>query len=237
MSRLPVSRTHDGSGPSQFLFETTCVLIAYGLVIAHVVRLFGHAASFHWSAVLAVAFAWPCADFMSGLVHWLADTWGREDFPVLGPRFLKPFRVHHVTPTSFVECGFMDTNGDTALIGIPFLLSIFAWPLGTTWGFTAASFLLAFCAFALPTNQIHQWAHTLNPPRFVTLLQRLRLILPPKSHQYHHVGTHDGNYCITSGCCNQILERIQFFRTLEWIVESWTGFKPRSDGTSNLEQN
>jgi len=57
---------------------------------------------------------------MSGLVHWLADTWGSEELPIVGPRFLRPFRVHHVTPTSFVECTFMDTNGDTALIGIPF---------------------------------------------------------------------------------------------------------------------
>lgn len=156
-------------------------------------------------------------------------TWGREDFPILSPRFLKPFRGHHVTPTSFVEWGFMNTNGDTALIGIPFLLSIFLWPLDSNVGFVMASFQLAFCVLALPTNQIHQWARSPKPPKIVTILQRLRLILPPSSHQLHHAGTHDRDYCITSGCCNRILERIQFFRTLESMVEQFTGFKPRSD--------
>jgi ubiquitin-conjugating enzyme E2 variant len=128
VSSSPVDRMHDGSGTSLYLFETACVLTAYGLVIVHAVRLFQHIEWFHWAAVVAVLVAWPCADLMSGIVHWLADTWGREDFPIVGPRFLKPFRVHHVTPTSFVECGFMDTNGDTALIGLPILLSIFLWP-------------------------------------------------------------------------------------------------------------
>jgi plasmanylethanolamine desaturase len=229
MSKSPVDRTHDGSGTSLFLFETACVLIAYVLVIVHAIRLLQNLESFHWVAIPAIAIAWLFADFMSGLVHWLADTWGREDYPILGPRFLKPFRVHHDTPTSFVECGFMDTNGDTALIGIPFLLSIFLWPLNFNVGFVMASFQLAFCFFALPTNQIHQWAHSPKPPKVVEILQRLRLILPPDCHQLHHAGTHDRDYCITSGCCNRILERIQFFRTLEWMVEQSTGFKPRSD--------
>lgn len=88
----------------------------------------------------------------SALVHWLAETWGSEELPIVGPRFLRPFRVHHLTPTSFVECGFMDTNCDTALIGIPFLLSLYLLPLDVMWGVWLASFLLAFCIFALPTN-------------------------------------------------------------------------------------
>lgn len=233
MSGTPVNRKHDGSSASLFLFETICVCTAYGLAAILAVRLLLHIESFHWGAIPAVLIAWPCADFMSGMVHWMADTWGCEDFPFLGPRFIRPFRVHHVTPTSFVECGFMDTNGDTALIGIPFLVSIFLWPLDSSLGFVMATFQLAFCVFALPTNQIHQWAHSPKPPKIVTVLQRLRLILPPASHQLHHNGIHDGDYCITSGCCNPTLKRIQFFRTLERIVESCTGLKPRVDESSN----
>ena len=113
-------RSHAGSGPALHLFETACVLTAFVLVTVHLGRLIQSETFFQWTVILAVFLAWPCADFMSGLVHWLADTWGSEELPFVGPRFLRPFRVHHVTPTSFVECGFMDTNGDTALIGIPF---------------------------------------------------------------------------------------------------------------------
>ena len=56
------------------------------------------------------------ADFGSGLVHWGADTWGRDDLPVIGPRLLVPFRVHHVNPEDFLRRNFADTNGDVALI-------------------------------------------------------------------------------------------------------------------------
>ena len=228
-------RSHSGSGPALRLFETACVLTAYGLATVHLVRLVQNETSFHWTVIFAVFLAWPCADFMSGLVHWLADTWGSEELPIVGPRFLRPFRVHHVTPTSFVECGFMDTNGDTALIGIPFLLSIYLCPLDVMWGYWSASFMLAFCVFALPTNQIHQWAHMPNPPILVRFFQRMGLILAASNHQHHHSGAHMGNYCITSGCCNPLLERISFFRKLEQIILRVTGCKPRADERSNHE--
>jgi plasmanylethanolamine desaturase len=230
-------RRHDGSSAALHVFETACVLTAYGLVISHLIRLILHGDSFHWTVLFAVLLAWPTADFVSGLVHWLADTWGNEKMPVIGPRFLRPFRVHHVTPKSFVECGFMDTNGDTALIGIPFLVSMFLLPLNTAWGYLFASFSLAFCVFALPTNQIHQWAHMHNPPRFIALLQRTNLILSPIHHDIHHTEPHTRNYCITSGCCNVCLERIRFFPRLEQIVTRMTGCVPRLDENSDDEPN
>ncbi len=172
-------RVHDGSSKQTFLFESFCVISAYGLIAFHGYRLSQNAAMWNWSCILAIACGWIAADFVSGLVHWLADTWGSETMPWIGPRFLKPFRVHHTTPESFLECKFMDTNGDTALIGIPFLLFIFAVPLSSHWGFWLALFLTSFCLFALPTNQIHQWAHMSRPPRMVRWLQASGLILSP----------------------------------------------------------
>ena len=55
-------RSHSGSGPALRLFETACVLTAYGLVTVHLVRLVQNETSFHWTVILAVFLAWPCAD-------------------------------------------------------------------------------------------------------------------------------------------------------------------------------
>ncbi len=42
-------------------------------------------------------------------------------------------------------------------------------------------------------------------------------------------GRTDGHYCITTGWCNGPLEKIAFFRHLEWIVTRVTGMTARQD--------
>lgn len=226
----PQVRYHEGSNKRTLIFETICVLLAYGLILVHLYRIAHNLNHWHWSCLLGILLAWVAADFVSGMVHWLADTWGSESMPLLGSRFLSPFRVHHVTPKSFLECNFMDTNGDTAMLGIPFLLSIFLIPIDSTIGFWWTVSLIAFCFFAIPTNQIHQWAHMEeSPPRWVSFLQRRGLILSPSAHRKHHSGEHAQHYCITTGFCNLPLERIRFFKFLERCVTLVTGIQPRQD--------
>ena len=55
-----------------------------------------------WWTPLVLVGAGVTADLLSGLVHWTADTWGRETLPVVGRRFLRPFRVHHINPHDFL---------------------------------------------------------------------------------------------------------------------------------------
>ena len=104
------------------------------------------------------------ADFGSGLVHWGADTWGSERMPVLGPRFLRPFRVHHLNPDDILRRGFVDLNGDVALLGLPLLAGGLLIPLSDAAGRLATVFCVALAACSLPTNQIHQWAHRSEAP-------------------------------------------------------------------------
>jgi hypothetical protein len=209
--------------------EVLCVLGATGLVLAHGLRL---AAASHladtWLLFVALA-AWPAADFASGIVHWLGDTWGSERWPFLGPRFIRPFRVHHVNPQGMLASHFFDTNGDSALVTIPILLAVFAIPLENAIGRGVAAFLTAFCFWGMPTNQIHYWAHQNNPPRWVAWLQKRRLILSPEHHLRHHTSPFLIHYCITTGWCNILLDNVRFFRILELVVQRLTGATARSD--------
>ncbi|KAH7981721.1 hypothetical protein HPB52_000967 [Rhipicephalus sanguineus] len=99
------------------------------------------------------------ADFLSGLVHWAADTWGSVELPVIGKAFIRPFREHHIDPTSITRHDFIETNGDNFMVPIPVLASM-AWGFASkppqailaTYHWNCFLFLLAlFVAF---TNQV-----------------------------------------------------------------------------------
>ncbi len=166
---------------------------------------------------------------MSGIVHWIADTWGSETMPVLGRRLLRPFRVHHVNPGDFLRRDFIDTNGDVATLVIPFLASAFLIPTATQPGRAAAVFVAAFGACALPTNQVHQWAHREPPPLAVGWLQKCGLLLSREQHRRHHAAPFAMNYCITNGWCNRALTAAGFFPRLERLVSRLTGVEPRGE--------
>ena len=147
----------DAPGRLTRAFEAACLVAAGLLLAANVVRL-AAGLGLRWWMVPVVVIAGVAADLVSGLVHWSADTWGRDTLPVLGPRFLRPFRVHHVNPQDFLRRGFIDCNGDVAMLNAPLLgaaLCIRSTPerRRRQWRFTA------FAAWSLPTNQVHQWAH------------------------------------------------------------------------------
>ncbi len=169
------------------------------------------------------------ADFTSGLIHWTADTWGSESMPILGRRFVRPFRVHHVNPNDFLRRSFLDTNGDVAAIVAGILALAVCIPLEAAWGQPLVAFLLAFCVVGLPTNQVHQWAHMSRPPGFVQRLQAWGVVLTRGEHLKHHREPYAGNYCIATGWCNRPLETIHFFRKLEHLVTTITGLRPRED--------
>jgi ubiquitin-conjugating enzyme E2 variant len=231
---LPQSAQHRTSR-AVITGEALCVLAAAALLGVHAVRIATTREAWVWWMPAVALAAWPAADFVSGVVHWLADTWGSEEFPLLGSRFIRPFRVHHVNPRGMLESGWLDTNGDTALVTIPILLAGLAIPLDAEWGPSAAVFLAAFCFWGAPTNQIHFWAHSPDPPAWVAWLQRRGLILSPGHHARHHTSPFATHYCITTGWCNPLLGWLGFWRGLEWCVTALTGLKPRTDDARYVE--
>ncbi|HIF00606.1 MAG: fatty acid desaturase CarF family protein [Fuerstiella sp.] len=220
---------HDDISLASRVFYFGCIVAAGVLLVVNVVRIQEVLDVFPlWLPFVALA-GMVAADFVSGLVHWTADTWGRISMPILGRRFLHPFRVHHVNPHDFLRRRVLETNGDTAMLVTPFLALTLFIPLGTLGPLVAAVFLTALCSVVLPTNQVHQWAHMPNPPGMVKPLQNFGIILSRQAHGRHHSPPHVHNYCIALGWCNATLTAVDFWRRLEQLVSSTTGIEPRAD--------
>jgi len=215
------------------LGEVISVLVALGLVIANLVRFLVVPHEWSWLAVVgsgvAVVLGLVLADFGSGVVHWAGDTWGDERTPLLGPRFIRPFRSHHAHPLDMLNRNFFTLNGSTAMTSLPVLVVPFFLPLESDVWWAVAVFLWSAGLCGMWTNQFHQWAHMKNPPRVVSWLQRCRVILSPAHHRRHHKSPYAANYCITTGWCNPLLEQIRFWPALEWVVSRLTGLRPRGE--------
>lgn len=219
---------HDSVGPITRTIEILCLAAAALLLVGQAYRLAAGVGLTWWAPFVIVA-AGVTADLLSGVVHWAADTWGRETLPVLGRRFLRPFRVHHINPHDFLRRDFIDCNGDVAMLVLPILAGSMQIPLGSPSADAAATFLWSFAAWMLPTNQVHQWAHMPEPPRLVAWLQRRGVLLSREAHHEHHVCPYVVNYCIATGWCNRWLTAHHVFPRLERAIARVTGLLPRAD--------
>ncbi len=208
-------------------FALAIVVILAPAVAARVVGVIYDRRGMPWTW-LAVLCAWIAADFVSGLVHWMGDTWGREDWPILGSTLIRGFREHHVDQTAITHHDFVETNGSISLGLIPVLLTVLVLPCDSTLRGIAVIFLAIFSFAMFFTNEIHKWAHREDVNRPVAWLQRAGLILSPARHAVHHAEPFDRYYCITTGWLNPLLDRIGFFRALEGAVRFATGAVPRS---------
>ena len=220
---------NDDVGVLTRVVSVVCLIAVPCLILLHLLRICARPEMLTWQLPAVFLAAVVLADFVSGLVHWAADTWGSEEIPVLGRRFLRPFRVHHVNPEDFLRRRFIDTNGDVAMLVLPVVAMGFLIPLTEEVYRWAAVLLVAFCAGILPTNQVHQWAHMTEPPAPVRRLQACGLLLGHRQHQMHHAPPYAMNYCITTGWCNRPLTAMKFFPALERVISRLTGMSPRSE--------
>lgn len=187
-------------------------------------------------AVGAAMLGYVVADFVSGLIHWAFDRMGSEKTPVLGHAFIFPFRYHHVDPKDMMNGDFISTNGKNSVgclpvLGLGLLIPVIP---GNAWSIAGLSVLTAFVLAIWMTNQFHKWAHLDEPVGVIRLLQRLHLVLTPAHHDRHHVAPYAANYCITSGWCNPLLERVGFFRHLERMLGAM-GVPLNDDGLPDPE--
>jgi hypothetical protein len=155
--------------------------------------------------------AYAVADLASGIVHFLLDNFGSPETPVIGQKFVKPFRDHHVDPMEMTRGDFIAVNADNVFVCLPVIIPAFFF-LETSAHPYAGVFIVGLVAGVIMTNQLHKWAHMPTVPRLVAVAQRHGVVLSKEHHSVHHSGAYDRNYCITWGHLDLLLNRFVTLR-------------------------
>lgn len=224
------SALREGYGKAVRRFEIASIVVFAGAMTWLLLRLAPNAVEVPFLAASAFMLGFVAADFVSGVVHWLADTWGSVDLPIIGPALIRPFREHHVDPKAITRHDFVETNGNNCFVCIaPVALTAGLVPFESWTGVFAGVLVFSLCLWIFCTNQFHKWSHLDDPPPAIAALQKLSLILPRDHHSVHHTAPYATYYCITVGWLNEPLHRLRFFRVLERMVSATTGLLPRED--------
>jgi ubiquitin-conjugating enzyme E2 variant len=157
------------------------------------------------AAVVVAAYA--AADLASGVVHFLLDNFGSPETPVIGQKFVKPFRDHHIDPMAMTRGDFIAVNADNVFVCLPVIVPAFFF-LDTSRHPYAGVFVVGLVSGVIMTNQLHKWAHMPTVPRLVAAAQRRGIVLSKQHHSIHHSGKYDRNYCITWGRLDVLLNRL-----------------------------
>src|SRR5437870_1784822 len=151
-------------------FEIGSIVVYAAVMFWMAVRIAPRTLTNPWLALSAFMLGFVAADFVSGFVHWAADTWGTPEWPIIGKALIRPFREHHVDQKEITRHDFIETNGNNCFISIvPTCLAALL-PLSNAALFFAAAFTFALCLTILGTNQFHKWAHMDAPPPAVRWL-------------------------------------------------------------------
>ncbi len=180
------------------------------------------------------------ADFVSGLLHWLFDTWFSELQPRLR-RMVVMVREHHIQPLAIFKYRFYQDAAPLSMIAMlltaPVLLPVVlsTGPASTArycfaWACVIADLCIVFML------EFHKLGHRPMARGLLGQLQRCHLLLSPRHHSKHHRGRHDADYCIVNGLADHILGRVGFWPALEELISRLTGAIPRKNDDAWMKQ-
>jgi hypothetical protein len=213
----------------------TMIVLAGTLASWHAARIAASTHGAEWTGVVIALLAGVLlADFLAGAVHWACDTWGDEQTRWLGAGLIRSCRDHHHRPQAMLGHDWIEVNGEaaTAAAGAFAVMALGGPSLGLLEQPSWYAFAWSAIGVSALSNQIHQWAHSHAPPRFVRRLQRCGLILSRRRHTPHHRPPCIDRYCITTGWMNPPLDRTGFWRALERGISHVSGATPRAHESS-----
>ncbi len=174
--------------------------------------------------LLKLVVTWLVVDWISGLIHWMEDSYGHPYLPFVGRRITKANLLHHARPRAFIHNSWYASSELLLFACLGAMAIAFALGHLTPWVVLAA-------VLGANANQVHKWSHRTareNGP-VITTLQRLHLIQSPRHHHSHHVGAKNSHYCVLTDVLNPILDRCRFWRGLEFALSRVFGLKTRDE--------
>mgnify|MGYP002780090151 CR=1 FL=1 len=74
---------------------------------------------------------------------------------------------------------------------------------------------------------VHAWAHSKGRVTWlIAVLQDVGLFQSPRHHAVHHIHPFAKKYCVMTDWLNPILDELQVWRLLEWMVYTVTRIEP-----------
>jgi ubiquitin-conjugating enzyme E2 variant len=190
-----------------------CLLIPF-MIVCSIISKFTGLRVFVWAwHVFQVFLLWLTADLITGIIHWWEDAYGNPKWPILGKYVVEPNLTHHKEPHKLLEGSYWTRINTSvfAAVGIA----------GVLWLFGLHSWQMIVCLlFCTQGNEIHAMSHRPDKltGRVVRLLQETGIFQSKKMHRWHHRAPYETNFCIMTDFLNPILNKIGFWRKLEWSI-------------------
>lgn len=151
------------------------------------------------------------ADFITGLVHFWEDTYSTINDGWLSRNIGQPNILHHKSPLLFTMTSVISRNY------IQWVAALIVLGLAILFGFYS-HYLLLIAILSSMANEVHNWSHSVKNNWLVELLQDMCILQTKQHHMKHHKKPYDKHYCILTNWLNPVLDRIRFWRFLEWAI-------------------
>lgn len=180
--------------------------------------------------LISIIAGYLLADFIMGVYHWIKDTYFSPFTPIIGKTLIWGSRLHHIRPRFVIE--FSDWQ---LISGSSRWTLLWIGPLIYLFGLTP--FLLSLFVTISLNDVIHKYSHMPDHerPKWASFFQNIYIFQSHDEHHLHHVSPHEVNYCPITPYVNVILERINFWRGVEQIIEKTTGIIPREKQIDFIE--
>jgi ubiquitin-conjugating enzyme E2 variant len=88
-----------------------------------------------------------------------------------------------------------------------------------------------FAALSANANEFHKWSHRTRKEngRIISFLQDIKILQTAKHHARHHTDPKNSHYCTITNFLNLVLDRVNFWNGLEWLLAKTIQLKRQPD--------